>query len=473
MSNSALRAQHSDILSELAKLQTRLEHVQLQLDSIYYPVLTLPPEITAEIFIHSLPDPQRLYNSLNTNVAPMLLMHVCRAWRYIAISTPALWATLGIQVANCVPYFADSFETWLSRAGQRPMTVYIGGPISTVHGFDSLVKAYRRHAGGFQTLRLDIRAEDFSQMYLNVETHMETQYLHFRVLQKLSIEFLKQDVEDWNFDVEDHEPLLMFNNAPLLREVSLIEAPPSYISLPWQNLTKFTGELYTSSQCLEALAKMPSITECGFATFELRDDDLPNAISNPNMQHFSLFQCIDVITGAFANSSEVLEFLTFQGLETLSLCKVHVNDHIFTTFMSRSSPPLQRFTWDPPIGEYMDIPAAILDSMPTLTSLDMRNLDSLAIDTFFNLFARDQNFLPHLQQLFMHCKNDAMYRVFYSAHAPIVKRREVRQGYAQLQSFRASTTHSFTASKGELSPFRKLKAEGMEVYIGTETESYI
>ncbi|KAJ7708533.1 hypothetical protein B0H16DRAFT_1261004, partial [Mycena metata] len=74
----------------LDEMQTRLRHLQTRLDSITYPVLTLPPEITSEIFLLCLPD-ERTTGVVDPREVPLLLAHVCRAWRQIAISLPALW----------------------------------------------------------------------------------------------------------------------------------------------------------------------------------------------------------------------------------------------------------------------------------------------------------------------------------------------------------------------------------------------
>ncbi|KAJ7462161.1 hypothetical protein FB451DRAFT_1043997, partial [Mycena latifolia] len=86
--------------SALTKLLARRAKAQLELDSIVYPVLTLPPEITSEIFLYCLPtshmDLER--NSPNPNEAPILLSHVCRTWKEIAIGTPALWTTIDLEI---------------------------------------------------------------------------------------------------------------------------------------------------------------------------------------------------------------------------------------------------------------------------------------------------------------------------------------------------------------------------------------
>ncbi|KAJ7751656.1 hypothetical protein B0H16DRAFT_1260536, partial [Mycena metata] len=62
--------------------------IQRSLDSILYPILTLPTEITAEILLHCLPDKPVAPSG---NVAPMLLGRICRKWRDIACGTPRLW----------------------------------------------------------------------------------------------------------------------------------------------------------------------------------------------------------------------------------------------------------------------------------------------------------------------------------------------------------------------------------------------
>ncbi|KAJ7166813.1 hypothetical protein C8R46DRAFT_847019, partial [Mycena filopes] len=62
--------------------------IQESLDSIVYPILTIPCEITVEIFVNCLPGRP---NSPSGRVAPMLLGRICRQWRIIACSTPRLW----------------------------------------------------------------------------------------------------------------------------------------------------------------------------------------------------------------------------------------------------------------------------------------------------------------------------------------------------------------------------------------------
>ncbi|KAJ7235301.1 hypothetical protein B0H12DRAFT_149278 [Mycena haematopus] len=50
---AAINAQMADLENSLSALRLEQVQVQSRLDSYKYPVLTLPNEITSEIFIHS------------------------------------------------------------------------------------------------------------------------------------------------------------------------------------------------------------------------------------------------------------------------------------------------------------------------------------------------------------------------------------------------------------------------------------
>ncbi|KAJ7122341.1 hypothetical protein C8R44DRAFT_919571, partial [Mycena epipterygia] len=65
--------------------QTRL---QAYIDHIIYPILTIPSELTSEIFLHCLPDEPV---SASASTAPMLLGMICREWRFITHGDPRLW----------------------------------------------------------------------------------------------------------------------------------------------------------------------------------------------------------------------------------------------------------------------------------------------------------------------------------------------------------------------------------------------
>ncbi|KAJ7633162.1 hypothetical protein FB45DRAFT_745848, partial [Roridomyces roridus] len=75
---------------EREKLHQELAHYK-------YPVLTLPTEITSEIFIQFLP-PYPARPAIVGKRSPSFLLRICRTWRNVALSTPALWCAVRLHI---------------------------------------------------------------------------------------------------------------------------------------------------------------------------------------------------------------------------------------------------------------------------------------------------------------------------------------------------------------------------------------
>ncbi|KAF7355942.1 WD40 repeat-like protein [Mycena venus] len=139
--NARLRLRLSDIESQLLEMEsdptnrrfsTRLKQerqrqlvkekmsVQESLDLIIYPILSIPVEITSEIFLHCLSPVDAAQP--NQKLAPMLLGRICRIWRHIAHSDPRLWAALKIDYYGFGPN-ALLVQDWLHRAGSVPLSL--------------------------------------------------------------------------------------------------------------------------------------------------------------------------------------------------------------------------------------------------------------------------------------------------------------------------------------------------------------
>ncbi|KAK0218983.1 hypothetical protein IW262DRAFT_1249822, partial [Armillaria fumosa] len=75
----------------LNRLMNKRRHLQQYINAhqgIFSPIRTCPPEILAEIFMQTLDDH---YDVFDTKRGPWVLGHVCRRWKYISRSYPALW----------------------------------------------------------------------------------------------------------------------------------------------------------------------------------------------------------------------------------------------------------------------------------------------------------------------------------------------------------------------------------------------
>ncbi|KAF8125229.1 hypothetical protein K438DRAFT_1648774, partial [Mycena galopus ATCC 62051] len=95
----AIESTIAEYKAKIADCERELAECSDMLQQSVYPVLTLPNELTSEIFVHCLTsrDDWYAYSTPHPEDAPVLLLHVCRAWRSIALSTPGLWADLTLD----------------------------------------------------------------------------------------------------------------------------------------------------------------------------------------------------------------------------------------------------------------------------------------------------------------------------------------------------------------------------------------
>ncbi|KAJ6582188.1 hypothetical protein B0H19DRAFT_1117740 [Mycena capillaripes] len=139
--NIRLRSRLSDIESQLLqiecptnrrvsdRLKPERQHqlmkekisIQESLNLIVYAILTLPVEVTSEIFLHCLPTEP---DQPSTSVAPMVLGRICQQWRNIAYNNPRLWAAMKIRFRrNAHHGFGTLVRDWLLRAGSMPLAL--------------------------------------------------------------------------------------------------------------------------------------------------------------------------------------------------------------------------------------------------------------------------------------------------------------------------------------------------------------
>ncbi|KAJ7277289.1 hypothetical protein C8J57DRAFT_1019439, partial [Mycena rebaudengoi] len=115
-------------LARITELENRRAAVQVQLGRYTYPVLTLPPEITSETFVQCLPHGNV---SPHPSTAPLILLVICRAWRDLAISTPALWTRLEMSLnedsahpgLRSAETSEELIQTWFHRARSLPLSL--------------------------------------------------------------------------------------------------------------------------------------------------------------------------------------------------------------------------------------------------------------------------------------------------------------------------------------------------------------
>ncbi|KAJ6561467.1 hypothetical protein DFH09DRAFT_1479786 [Mycena vulgaris] len=462
----------------LKKLRGKRSSAKRQLDSLVYPVLTLPPEITSEIFLHCLPTSytDRERNVVDPDEPPMLLTHVCRTWREIAISTHALWAEIDFNDIHST----DLFETWLSRAGGLPLSVkiHIGVDLEEDSTISAISDTFVEHSGRIRSLELETCIQHLKEL------ENACGDWSFPLLQKLTICVLDGDGYHLRGELagsagSDGSAIEVFRNAPLLRQVSLVDAPSSFISLPSHQLTKFTGPFYSIADCLEVLRLGPNLTECAFsfAIYDVEAQFIP--FTHLNLQSLTLFEA-QPNTHDSLDSLDFLKALTLPALQTLQILDFETyvfNDNIFIEFLLRSSPPLRKFAVR--LDDYTELETAFLLQMPELVDLEVWNPSRLFIIEFFDSFnGLDTSFLPKLQHLsFLGCRTPpSVYAMLELTEPGLTARWHARHqsAFAELASFRLVWAIDFgDIVEDALLPFQELAAEGMDIHIQGKTISYI
>ncbi|KAJ7486783.1 hypothetical protein FB451DRAFT_773383 [Mycena latifolia] len=222
-----------DLRTDLAEIETSLSQyprgsdvpqdqmerrnaAQRQVDDIIYPVLTLPSEITSEIFIKCVESVGEDFAS--HSCAPLLLLQVCRLWRLIALATPSLWNRLILTASGSM-----AKGQWYNRP-ESPADNWLRPP-----------NLHQRPSGkGGDTNCLDILL-----------------HRHARSLQHLLL------LIDWDYPA-----------YPAIQSGAISRI----LALSWDQLSTLTATHLAIADCLRVLQACPRLQKCDLTTME---GDLP------------------------------------------------------------------------------------------------------------------------------------------------------------------------------------------------------
>ncbi|KAK6977964.1 F-box domain-containing protein [Favolaschia claudopus] len=246
-----LEAQMAELATRISMLRGEQLSIQSRLDSYRYPVLTLPNEIVAEVFVHFLPpypDPPPLSGRLS----PLRLTHICHQWRKIALATPKLWRAM--DLTELTWFYEDraeaassSVSSWLERSGSCPLSIRV--PSDKV--WSSFSTALVPHS---------TRCEHLS-FRLSGAGQLSAMDIQIPMLRSLSLQF----------DDRARCPF-RFQNLPLLRSVNLDDVGSTSVVLPWAQLTCLTLKNLYPDICMSVLQQTSQLVDCAL---DLWDWDAP------------------------------------------------------------------------------------------------------------------------------------------------------------------------------------------------------
>ncbi|KAJ7458736.1 hypothetical protein B0H11DRAFT_2060813 [Mycena galericulata] len=254
----ATRARISNLNSEIDSLQRSIDSLRIERDKCHkelatfkYPVLSLPNEITSEIFTQFLPSyPERL--NLFGSLSPSFLCCICRQWRDVALSTPVLWNALrlDLNLPRLYERQLHLLELWLQRSGGCPLSLELLHDHRTPDDSTaSFVKAIVHHAHRWEEIHLILPQNEFH---------------HIAGPMPLLRNVFVGPTDYPRFREPGVGPVVLFVQAPKLKDVTHYWTfDPFTITLPWSQITTLTATL-VEQEATAILRDTPAIEECCF-----------------------------------------------------------------------------------------------------------------------------------------------------------------------------------------------------------------
>ncbi|KAJ7186693.1 hypothetical protein C8R46DRAFT_277957 [Mycena filopes] len=384
--SSVLRHRLVELDDEMDALEAKLQRLSAErrqivhdLDSLVYPVLTLPPEITSQIFMHYFEDPH-IGRTRNPGRGPLTLASVCRSWRDLCLSLRVLWSALRIYPDRIPGGANDGFvnllRCWLPRAGHLllDLRVFRGSA-------GAIFALLTQYSTQWRTLGLTLDTMDYFPS-LEVQGNVPS-------LQELIVNIIAQEGET---------PVLntAFHIAPRLRKVELSRASLEWISLPWIQLThlEFSGE--TISRLLEILQSTPNLEVLFISS-------LTHDWSDPHSGGIVTLASLHTLDLGYDWDGVVLDHLTVPNLKTLRLSALRTEAVLrFQHFLVRSAFPVRSICLD-----YMNTRTSneVLQLLPAVEKVEIRYSQEWpddAWDVFIDSLRKDREFLPALRFLRLH-----------------------------------------------------------------------
>ncbi|KAK7026277.1 F-box domain-containing protein [Favolaschia claudopus] len=455
-----LSLQINDLYAQIERLEAERKSIVTALDAIVYPILSLPVDITTEIFAHYFDDLLDDGGKLQIPVfnlerarhaGPLRLSHVCRAWRSIAVEMPSLWNRIratSLQKNPPGPDWRKLLNCWLSRTGSHMLYLDFVGlqhrDVQTRLLFPSIASYSPR----WRVLRC----------YLNTPILFPIDTIRGRIPLLRKLDVRRQDID------ASGDRVTAFFEAPELRKVQLCHLPPDSISLPWAQLTHLTLFGQSTACAIEVLHQTPNLVELSLDLRQRPGEVPPTPVILHHVRKLSL-------PNTFQRFSKFIHYLTLPRL---------------TTFDIRSSSPAQDgdvaavlalFRLSHCVvesvvcgGRYEEIALSTLAMTDMASKVTLHNVNwfNSTLSKLFLRIAMNPDFLPNLESL-------RAYR--FVEIAEMLSARWYNRGHAsRLRTFhliRKAGSVDYIPDVSVLDKFRALMDDGVDIRIETMTKRTI
>jgi F-box-like len=462
---------------ELERTELEISRVQVLLDELmqkrsflkqeindrFCPALQLPPEISTEIFSHCLPSIES-YSPSEENMTPFLLGQICRTWRHFTWSTPRLWSTMCLDL---------SFQTnislikqWLAYSSQQPLSIRIScgqcPPIGVESGTGDREEIFADV--------VDVIAQFSERLYIVDIGIPERCYYDPDILSVISDPLpLLSSVSLHNFNLLWSEPCSILYVAPRLDEVRLSNCRLGEYYLHMLQIKRVWLRDAFLDECLAVLGTT-SLTHCTLVDIKETDGLTPvtAVIRTSRLKSLTVNSTWGI--------SQLLDRLMAPDMLNLDVVVTNVVLPLskFVLFIKRSSCPLQSLSLSG-VGIYGTQLFECLQLIPSLVELELSSIslrdEIVQLLGPFPTPGHSQCLLPNLRVLGYKGRLN-----FNSLSISGILLFRWRQGtnsrVAQLRRVNLKTILHISDVPA-ISQYRQLVAEGLDLSIGTDRESWL
>ncbi|KAJ7043824.1 hypothetical protein C8F04DRAFT_679310 [Mycena alexandri] len=446
-SSTELRILSAQLAAEIAELRTCLaglvakyEHVQSKLDSVIYPVLQLPPEITAQIFMRCSPDREGDGQIMckAAMLFPLRLASVCRDWRSIALSTPRIWGSINICLNSSAHL---DFQRRLSLCGDCPLSLelcynFMRRRLDIPHVLPLAIAI--DHCRNWETVKIDLMDRDVALLN-QVKGSLP-------LLHKLHVSIYGVSVGD------------AFGDAPGLRNLTLTVFDTgthaiSTANFPWEQLTTFTGDGLSVEDCFNVLRFAPHLNNCTFSGWFGIDDGLPSIpLHLPNLRSLRLMN--HERFGWFLGS------LTLPRLEDLHISILPRQISPFCDFISRSACSLRKLGMTTSSLLSPEVLLQLWEAVPTVTHIDVSPI--IFCDQMTRLLWERSDLLPLLQSVVVNGRRQPNHAMDHQLLVNMLRSRQ-HSDLPSLESFSLFTSESSNINARNMSQLISISKGGMNI----------
>ncbi|EAU83528.1 hypothetical protein CC1G_04784 [Coprinopsis cinerea okayama7 len=267
-------------------------------------------------------------DATNTIRTPLLVSQICSRWRETALATPRLWSRLYLQFTSTSFNLTELVQTWLTRSGGCPLTIYVfweEPPFTPSH---PVLDALTAHSERWQSM--------FFYMPYHAFKSLAPIRKRLPLLTTLSLG-TKDDPPPSSSLIGK---LDMFSDAPLLRSLESVNISPLIFKFPWSHLRTIPMMAVSSDDFIDILLQTSHLEQGGFVFMDSGMMYGMGSVYSPHLrvQHNSLRE-VSIMTPPWNETVDLRGLfpqLTFPKLEFLQICNLRSPfSSEFTGFLSR------------------------------------------------------------------------------------------------------------------------------------------